>query len=117
MDIITYALLKKYVQASLNGAGALKGDPGMSAYDLAVANGYSGSEAEWLNSLKGEAGKTPSIGENGNWFIGEADTGISARPDYNQLINKPSINGTVLEGDFEIQSISTEMLNEMLEGE
>ena len=117
MDIITYALLKKYVQASLNNAGALKGDPGMSAYDLAVVNGYSGSETEWLNSLKGEAGKTPSIGENGNWFIGEADTGISARPDYNQLINKPSINGTVLEGDFEIQSISTEMLNEMLEGE
>ena len=117
MDIVTYALLKKYVQASLKNAGALQGDPGMSAYEIAKENGYSGTETEWLDSLKGEAGKTPSIGENGNWFIGDVDTGISARPDYNQLINKPSINGTVLEGDFEIQSISTEMLNQMLEGE
>lgn len=117
MDIITYALAKRYIEKSLAGAGALKGDTGMSAYDLAVANGYAGSETEWLNSLKGEAGKTPRIGDNGNWFIGDADTGISARPDYNQLTNKPSINGTTLEGDFEIQSISTEMLDEMLEGE
>jgi len=27
---------------------------------------------------KGEDGVTPHIGENGNWFIGEEDTGISA---------------------------------------
>ena len=29
-----------------------KGDPGLSAYDLAKINGYSGTEEEWLNSLK-----------------------------------------------------------------
>lgn len=29
-------------------------------------------------SLKGEDGITPHIGENGNWWIGEEDTGISA---------------------------------------
>ena len=117
MDIVTYALAKRYIEKSLAGAGALKGESGKSAYEIAVDNGFSGSEREWLNSLKGEAGKTPTIGDNGNWFIGGADTGIPARGDYNQLVNKPSINGTVLEGDFEIQSISTEMLNEMLEGE
>lgn len=44
MDLITYALLKKYVKASLAGAGALKGEPGKSAYEIAVENGYSGSE-------------------------------------------------------------------------
>ena len=47
MDLVTYALVKKYVKASLAGAGALKGDPGKdgkSAYEVAVKNGYSGSE-------------------------------------------------------------------------
>lgn len=30
---------------------------GFSAYELAVQNGYQGTEAEWLESLKGEPGK------------------------------------------------------------
>ena len=29
---------------------------GLSAYEVAVKNGYVGSEAEWLASLKGETG-------------------------------------------------------------
>ena len=33
-----------------------KGDPGASAYEIAVAGGYEGTEAEWLASLKGEPG-------------------------------------------------------------
>ena len=31
---------------------------GFSAYEIAVQNGYQGTEAEWLESLKGEPGKT-----------------------------------------------------------
>ena len=34
----------------------LKGDPGQSAYALAVALGYTGTEAEWIASLHGAAG-------------------------------------------------------------
>ena len=30
---------------------------GNSAYDIAIQNGYSGTEEEWLNSLKGNDGK------------------------------------------------------------
>lgn len=110
MDVVTYALLKKYVKASLEGAGALKGDPGMSAYEVAVASGYSGTEAEWLSSLKGEAGKTPHIGDNGNWFIGDTDTNISATPslDYRKLTNKPTLNGTELNGDVSIEALSVQ---------
>ena len=69
MDLITYALAKKYIKASLAGAGALKGDkgdPGQSAYELAVKNGFSGSEAEWIAGLAGTPGETPYIGANGN---------------------------------------------------
>ena len=40
------------------------GHPGASAYELAVKNGFNGSLAEWLESLKGEPGsdgKAPSL--------------------------------------------------------
>lgn len=107
LDLITYALLKKYVQTSIAGAGAIQGKDGKSAYEIAVENGFSGSEQEWINTLAGKPGDTPYIGNNGNWFIGEVDTGISATPtnDYNSLTNKPTLNGEVIEGDLEINSI------------
>ena len=110
MDIITLALAKKYVQASLAGAGALKGDEGKSAYEIAQKNGFSGTETEWLESLRGQAGETPHIGANGNWFIGSADTNISSRPilDYTLLENKPTLNGIEINGNIEITSIPTE---------
>ena len=64
---------------------------GKSAYEVAVENGFSGTETEWLASLKGEPGaagasgkdgengKTPYIGDNGNWYIGTDDTGKPSR--------------------------------------
>lgn len=33
------------------GVSALRGEPGLSAYELAVANGFVGTEQEWLDSL------------------------------------------------------------------
>ena len=33
-----------------------KGDTGASAYEIAVADGFIGTEQEWLLSLKGETG-------------------------------------------------------------
>ena len=111
MDLITYALAKKYIKASLAGAGALKGDPGKdgkSAYEIAVENGYSGSEQEWISGLAGTPGETPYIGANGNWFIGAVDTGVKAGAvtSYNDLTDKPTLNGDTIEGDMEIHSIS-----------
>ena len=32
------------------------GDPGASAYEIAVQNGFEGTESEWLDSLKGSPG-------------------------------------------------------------
>lgn len=87
IDIQTIAYLKKYLEKSLEGAGALKGepgDPGKSAYEIAVSNGFEGSEDEWVASLRGIS---PHIGENGNWFIGDSDTGVSATPE--QIIQHP----------------------------
>ena len=35
--------------------------PGLSAYEIAVKNGFRGTEAEWLASLKGEKGDTGTL--------------------------------------------------------
>ena len=56
----------------------LKGEPGESAYEIARDLGYQGTMADWINSLKGAEGLTPQVGENGNWFVGDEDTGILA---------------------------------------
>lgn len=51
MDLVSYALAKKYTDKAIAGAGPIKGE-------------------------KGDDGFTPYIGNNGNWFIGDTDTGV-----------------------------------------
>ena len=95
-----------------SGGGSGTGADGKSAYEIAVANGFIGTEQEWLASLKGDS---PYIGENGNWFLGDQDTGVSAQPelDYNKLINKPSIDGITLQGDVTLPTLSFSDIDEM----
>lgn len=69
---------------------------GYSAYEVAALNGFEGTAEEWLSSLEGKPGKdgtdgepgvngiTPHIGNNGNWFIGETDTGMPSRGEDGQ---------------------------------
>lgn len=47
-----YGAARKYVDDTLKGEGAIKGKQGDSAYQVAVNNGFVGSEKEWLESLK-----------------------------------------------------------------
>ena len=68
------------------------GVDGKSAYEIAVENGFVGTEEEWLESLKGAtgatgpAGPTGPAGANGNtpyiqdgyWFIGGSSTEVLA---------------------------------------
>ena len=42
-----------------------KGEPGTSAYEIAVENGFLGTEEEWLASLKGEQGPQGEKGDTG----------------------------------------------------
>ena len=48
-----------------DGLDGADGVDGKSAYDIAVAHGFVGTEAEWLESLKGEPGKDGAPGEPG----------------------------------------------------
>ena len=48
------------------GATGPQGDDGISAYQVAVDNGFTGTEAEWLASLKGAKGDTGDVGPKGD---------------------------------------------------
>ncbi|MDD5947612.1 MAG: hypothetical protein PUC41_07455 [Oscillospiraceae bacterium] len=52
-----YAQLLKKIEEAGHGAD------GKSAYEIAVAHGYVGTETEWLASLKGEPGETPDMSD------------------------------------------------------
>lgn len=49
----------------IQGEIGLRGDPGFSAYQIAVGRGYVGTEADWLLSLKGDTGDTGPQGLQG----------------------------------------------------
>ena len=55
------------MSASSGGSGTpgAPGKDGKSAYEIAVSNGFSGTEAEWLLSLKGETGAIGPKGDTG----------------------------------------------------
>ena len=67
--------------ASCSSKNPYEDDPRYDIYVLATQSGFEGTNEEWLLSIRGEdgePGETPYIGENGNWWIGDADTGVSA---------------------------------------
>jgi hypothetical protein len=45
------------VEVLMHLGSFVKGDDGRSAYQVAVDNGFEGTEAEWLASLKGRDGR------------------------------------------------------------
>ena len=52
-------------QTGSSGAQGLPGQPGLSAYQIAVNNGFVGTEAEWLASLRGATGPAGPQGSRG----------------------------------------------------
>ncbi|MBR2131492.1 MAG: hypothetical protein IJ955_02970 [Oscillospiraceae bacterium] len=58
----------------------VKGDPGDTPYIGANGNWFIGDTDTGVRA-QGNPGVTPHIGANGNWFTGETDTGIKAQGD------------------------------------
>lgn len=56
--------------------GPIPGPPGASAYEIAVADGFVGTEAEWLESLTGPAGDAATVAV-GTVTTGAAGSGAS----------------------------------------
>lgn len=102
-----WALIKPKV-STIKGEKGDKGDAGTngkSAYEVAVANGYTGTQAQWLASLKGAdgaPGKDGSAGKDGKdgqtWQPYIADD----KHWHIRLINSvdmPAIVGVITQGD------------------
>ena len=95
MDFTLYSLLRTYVKQTIETAGV----NGKSAYEIAIDNGFQGTEQEWLQSLQG---KSPHIGENGNWFVGTLDTGVSPTPDLSKYYSEKDLIALTKEEILEI---------------
>lgn len=54
------------------------GNVGLCTSRTDKADGSGGASFTYKGTLKGTDGTTPHIGENGNWFLGETDTGVKA---------------------------------------
>ncbi|MGH1585630.1 collagen-like protein [Lactiplantibacillus plantarum] len=63
---ITTIAFDDFVEAMNKAASTIdkgdKGDDGLSAYQVAVINGYHGSQTDWLASLKGDTGTVDNAG-------------------------------------------------------
>ena len=68
-EVLSYKTLDQRITAleegGTGGGGGTSGKDGESAYEIAVRNGFKGTETEWLESLKGEKGDTGDQGLQG----------------------------------------------------
>lgn len=75
------------------------GPQGLSAYEVALQNGFVGTEQEWLDSLKAEISEDEFKTINGESIVGQGNieiSGGSGTSNYTQLLNKPKINNIEL---------------------
>lgn len=88
MDAITYAAAKKYTDDSIKSVGAIKGEKGDKGEPgIQGPEGPEGPQGkqgptglQGIQGPKGQDGLTPYI-KDGNWWIGNEDTGIKAAGD------------------------------------
>lgn len=66
------------------------GPEGKSAYQIAVANGFLGTEQDWLGTLKGETGNTGAKGDKGD----TGNTGLNGNDGAPGSQGLPGINGS-----------------------
>ena len=86
--------------SSLINLGSFKGEAGMSAYQIAVANGYVGSVMDWVDSLQGADGNPGSPGSPGDsaYEIAVANGFVGTESDWlTSLVGEP---GTPAANDF-----------------
>lgn len=101
------------------------GQRGMSAYEVAVNNGFTGTEKEWLESLKGKDGKD---GVNGTSGTSEAvsmnfpnikhmldDRAIIANSDSLEDILRAIVREIVPEGEYTNHIVDFAVVNEKVE--
>lgn len=66
IEIASDASIEVGIPKEGNGVTGPRGEQGYSAYQIAQQNGFTGTEAEWLSSLKGEPGTPGEQGPKGD---------------------------------------------------
>ena len=98
---------------SFTTAGGPPGAPGASAYEIAVENGFVGTEAEWLASLGGGGGGggavTSVAGRTGAVVLTKADVGL-ANVDNTSDANKP-VSTAQAAADAAVQAAAIQRAN------
>lgn len=103
-------------QKSVNGFLTNAIIHGLSAYQIALKQGFQGSEQDWINSIKGDQVVLKrqnyklywKYAEQKNWKMLIDLTDLS---NYSNLTNHPKINGQVLDGDIEVSIPEYNVLN------
>lgn len=80
------------VRNGRRGEKGLQGADGKSAYEIALENGFVGSETEWLESLRGETGPGVPDGGTAGQLLGKTESGTAwidppqsgVQPDWSQ---------------------------------
>lgn len=83
--------------SSGSGGVGIKGD---SAYDIAIKNGFEGTELEWLNSLKGADGADGAKGDKGD----KGDSGAKGDKGDNGIDGKDGVGIENITYDSETSS-------------
>ncbi|MFA5562494.1 MAG: hypothetical protein WDA00_07655, partial [Eubacteriales bacterium] len=78
LAFLVLALLALASLVFLSACGESEGLNGKSAYEIAVENGFEGTEAQWLASLQA-ASPSISINAEGYWVINGVATGVKAQ--------------------------------------
>lgn len=105
LNFKTLAAARSFTKETVEGNGALKGKDGESAYQIALDNGFVGSQEEWLTSLKGKSG---SNGADGFSPI--------ITPDVKNTDDVYKLNITTVEGMFKTENLKGEPGKQGIQG-
>lgn len=102
--ILTIIILLLIKSGRLKGADGPQGLIGLSAYDLAVKNGYKGTIGDWLESLQGKSAYELAV-ENG--FEGSLDDWLNSlkaicEVNYTESITKDQILKMLKDTDLDL---------------
>jgi hypothetical protein len=102
-----YRVSLSTVKSANGGVTPSKGDAVLYSYYLYPIGWIEGSYCYFatrtsLKGPEGPSGKTPYIGDNGNWFLGTTDTGVKAQVDTESVITelKTYVEETLLGGSW-----------------
>lgn len=88
-----------------NGAPVVRGvdgKDGKSAYEVAVENGFIGTEQEWLESLKGEKGETGAPGSDASVTADSVNLAFASASDEQKQTMRERINAEKSKGVYEL---------------